>query len=130
MQVLFGAHSNIVFSYCVNALSRFYLVHTLTWCFNHILCNCIVQVLFGAHSNVVFSYCVIALCRFHLVHTLMCLNHFVSLHCAGSKDAFHCYGASLCFCIAHAPALMEVCACTCSLNSFPLICTTGMESWE
>ena len=79
-------------------------MHTLTL----YLCHCIVQVLFSAHSNIVFA----------------------SLHCAGSKDAFHCYGASLRFCTVHAPALMEVCACMCSLNSFPLICTTGMKNWE
>ena len=51
-------------------------------------------------------------------------NHTVSLRCAGSQDAFHCYGAPLHCCTTHAPALMEVCVrtCMCSLNSFPLIC--------
>ena len=57
-------------------------------------------------------------------------DHIVSSCCAGSQDAFHCYGAPLHCCTAHAPALMEVCVrtCMCSLNSFPLFYITGIKT--
>ena len=66
-----------------------------------ILCHYVVQVLFSAYCSIGFT------------------SHIVSLCCAGSQDAFHCYGAPLHCCTAHVPALMEVCVHTCMCSLTP-----------
>ena len=66
-------------------------MHTVALCSPIILYHYVMQVLFGAHCSIVFTSYIVPLCY------------------AGSKDAFHCYGAPLHCCTAHAPALMEVC---------------------